>query len=130
MSCSVTFHFEFFYQDLQEILSFFTFGLFIMWYACVYKTLFRQLVERSFLCAIQCHETDACFSFSHRIWKIKENTVLNFCLMLKFKKNTRKFNFRKTQMYEQSNLMKLIIILYALHQRLFSFHWVINIRFL
>lgn len=68
--------------------------------------------NRSFQCAIQCHQTYAYFSFSHQVWKIKENTLLNFCLVLKLKKNTKKINFKKKkkQMYEQSNLMKKIII--------------------
>lgn len=49
--------------------------------------------RRSFQCAIQCHEIDAYFSFTNQIWKIKENTLLNSCFMIKFKKNFKKFNF-------------------------------------
>lgn len=37
-------------------------------------------------CATQSHKTDAYFSFTHQMWKIKENTLLKFCPMLKFKK--------------------------------------------
>lgn len=43
-------------------------------------------MEKKFQCATQSHKTDAYFSFTHQIWKIKENTLLKFCPMLKFKK--------------------------------------------